>query len=214
MALRAADAMESKLVIAAVVLACAALALGALVAQRPPARLDVEAGALRGGAVPLALFFTALGRWPVLLGLGVLAFGVTMSLRTGTSAVVILYAAQVVSQAANALIKLLFHRTRPDAWLHIKETDLSYPSGHAVTATVFFLGFALLAWHSPLPRPVAAALCAVLVICAAGIPWSRLALGAHYLSDVAGGLLLGAAFLCAALAAIIRFAPAAAPVGG
>jgi membrane-associated phospholipid phosphatase len=208
--LRGADAVEGRLLIAAVVLAVAALALGALVAPRPPMRLDTAAGALfRGEAVPLALFFTALGRWPVLLGLGVVAFGVAMSLRAGTSAVVILYAAQVLSQAANALIKLLFHRARPDAWLHIKETDLSFPSGHAVTAMVFFLGFALLAWHSPLPRPVAGALCAVLLVCVIGIPWSRLALSAHYLTDVVAGLLLGGAFLCAALATILRFAPAA-----
>ncbi|HYW54465.1 MAG TPA: phosphatase PAP2 family protein [Dongiaceae bacterium] len=201
--------MENRLLIAAVMLFLAALALGALVAHRPPSRIDVEAGALRGGAVPLALFFTALGRWPVLLGLGVVAFGVTMTLRAGTSAVVILYGAQVISQAANALVKLLFHRARPDVWLRIRETDLSYPSGHAVTALVFFVGLALLAWHSPLPRPVAGAVCAVLLICAAGIPWSRLALGAHYATDVVGGLLLGAGFLCAALAAILHFAPAA-----
>ncbi len=55
---------------------------------------------------------------------------------------------------------------------------------------------------------VAVPVVAVLLVCAVGIPWSRLALGAHYLTDVAGGLLLGAAFLCAALAVILRFAPA------
>jgi undecaprenyl-diphosphatase len=99
---------------------------------------------------------------------------------------------------------LLFHRSRPDAWLGIQERDLSYPSGHAVTAMVFFLGFALLAWYAPLPRPVATAIVVMLGICVVGIPWSRLALSAHYLTDVMGGLLLGTAFLCAALAVIVR----------
>jgi undecaprenyl-diphosphatase len=201
--------VETRLLLAAFVLALAAVALGALVANRPPPRIDVAAGnALRGTAVPLALFFTGLGRWPVLLGLGVLAFGVAMTLRTGLSAVVILYGAQVASQAANALVKLAFQRARPDTWLVIKETDLSFPSGHASTAVVFFLGFALLAWYSPLPRAVALPVVAVLLACAIGIPWSRLALGAHYLTDVIGGLLLGGAFLCVAWAVILRFASA------
>ncbi|MEA2719280.1 MAG: undecaprenyl-diphosphatase [Candidatus Eremiobacteraeota bacterium] len=200
--------METRLLLAAFVLALAALALGAHVAQRPPPRIDLAAGVLRGTALPLAVFFTGLGRWPVLLGLGVLAFGIGMTLRTGLSAVVVLYGAQVASQAATALVKLAFHRMRPDTWLIIKETDLSYPSGHAVTAVVFFLGFVLLAWHAPLPRPVVLPVVAVLCVCAVGIPWSRLALGAHYLTDVAGGLLLGGAFLCTACAVILRFASA------
>jgi membrane-associated phospholipid phosphatase len=211
--LRTADPVETKLWIAAALFALAALAVGALVAHRPPGRIDVAGGdALRGGAVPLALFFTALGRWPVLLGLGVVAFGIAMTLRAGTSAVVIVYAAQVLSQAVNALLKLWFHRVRQTTWLGIHETDLSFPSGHAVTAMVFFAGFAVLAWHAPLPRPLSAALTAALLVCAFGIPWSRLALGAHYVTDVLGGLLLGAGFLCAALALIVRFAPVAATI--
>ena len=208
--MRVADPLETKLWIASAVSVAAALVLGALVAHRPPTRIDVAGGeALRGGALPLALFFTALGRWPVLLVLGVVAFGIAMSLRAGTSAVVILYGAQVLSQAANALLKLAFHRARQTSWLRIQETDLSFPSGHAVTAMVFFAGFAVLVWHAPLPRAVTAPVTAALLVCALAIPWSRLALGAHYVTDVAGGLLLGGGFLCAALALIVRFAPVA-----
>ena len=200
-----ANALELRLWIVALVCAAAVFVLGALVANRPPTAVDVAAGSLRGTAVPLALFFTALGRWPVLLGLGVVAAGTAVALRTGLTAVGILYAAQIASQGANAAVKLLFHRHRPDAWLRIHETDLSYPSGHAVTAVVFFVGFAILAWHAPLPRPVAGALAAALLVCAVGIPWSRLALAAHYFTDVVGGLLFGTAFLCAALALILRY---------
>lgn len=202
--MRAANALELRLLVTAAVCVVLMFALGAFVSSRTPTRIDVEATALRGTAVPLALFFTGLGRWPVLLGIAVAAGALAATVRTGIVPVAIVFATQVVSQGANAGLKLLFHRTRPDAWLGIHEKDLSYPSGHAVTAVVFFVGFALLAWHSPLPRPVAAALAAVLIVCAAGVPWSRIALSAHYLTDVAGGLLLGTAFLCVALIAIAR----------
>jgi membrane-associated phospholipid phosphatase len=200
-----ASALELRLWIVALVCVALVFALGALVAHRPPTAVDVAAGSLRGHAVPPALFFTGLGRWPVLLGLSVVAAAAAAALRTGLTAVAILYATQILSQGANAGVKLLFHRARPDAWLRIHETDLSYPSGHAVTAAVFFVGFALLAWLAPLPRPVAGVITAVLLVCAAGIPWSRMALAAHYFTDVLGGLLLGTAFACAAFAVILRY---------
>jgi len=200
-----ADSLELRLCIVALVCVVAMFVLGALVAQRPPGEIDIAAGSLRETAVSLALFFTALGRWPVLLALGVAAAGTAVALRTGLTAVAILYATQILSQGTNAAIKLMFHRARPDAWLHIHETDLSFPSGHAVTAVVFFVGFAIVAWHAPLPRPLATAIAAALLACAVGIPWSRLALAAHYMTDVIGGLLLGTAFLCVAFALILRY---------
>ncbi|HEV3085849.1 MAG TPA: phosphatase PAP2 family protein [Candidatus Elarobacter sp.] len=209
--LRTASALELRLWVAALLCLCASIALGLYVSQRTPARIDVDAVALRGTAVDAALFFTALGRWPVLLGLGLAATAIAYKLRTGLTAVAIVYVTQILSQGASTLLKLGLHRTRPDGWLMIRETDFSYPSGHAATAVVFFVGFAILAWHAPFPRPAAAAISAVLLVCAIGIPWSRLALGAHYLTDVIGGLLLGAAFLCAALALIVHVhSPAAA----
>lgn len=207
--MRAANVLEMRLLIAAVLCACAALALGAFVSSRTPTRIDVEATALRGTAVPLALFFTSLGRWPALLGLAVVAAAGAVATRSNVLVVAILYLTQIVSQGANTLLKLLFHRPRPDAWLSIQESDLSYPSGHAVTTVVFFVGLAILVWHAPLPRPLAVVVVALLAVCAVGIPWSRIALSAHYLTDVFGGLLIGAAFLCLALIAILRTAATA-----
>jgi membrane-associated phospholipid phosphatase len=200
-----ASALELRLWIVALVCVGLVFALGVLVAHRPPTAVDVAAGALRGHAVPLALFFTGLGRWPVLLGLSIVAAVTAVALRTGLTAVAILYAAQILSQGANAGVKLLFRRARPDAWLRIHETDLSYPSGHAVTTVVFFVAFAVLVWHAPLPRPAAGAIIAALLVCAVGIPWSRMALAAHYFTDVLGGLLLGTAFACAAFAVVLRY---------
>ena len=71
------------------------------------------------------------------------------------------------------------------------------PKEEATTAVVFFVGWALVTASSALWLDEKAAVTALLVVWAMGIAWSRLALGAHYLSDVAGGLLFGAGWLCA-----------------
>jgi undecaprenyl-diphosphatase len=194
----------ARLVAAAALFLCATIALGAAVAHRPPGPLDVAATALRGHAVSLALFFTSLGRWWMLLPIAVVAFGVGMSARANLIPLTILFGAQAASQAATTLLKLVFRRIRPEGYIGSLESDLSFPSGHSVSAIVFFAGFAILAWHAPFPRPFTAAATIVLAICAAGIPWSRLALGAHYATDVIGGLFFGAAWLSAALALMLR----------
>ena len=201
--------MTARLTVVAVVLALATLVLGYLITHRPPASIDLAAVALRGQATSAALFFTSLGRWWMLLPIAVIAFGVAMSLRANLVPLVIVLGTQAASQAATALVKSGFHRVRPGGFIGDPESDLSFPSGHSVTALVFFAGLAILAWHSPLPRPVAVAAVVVLGICVVGIPWSRLALGAHYATDVIGGLLFGGAWLCAAIALMMRFATTA-----
>jgi membrane-associated phospholipid phosphatase len=193
-----------RLLVTALVLAAATVALGFSVAQRPPTALDTAAVALRGWGVPVAEFFTSLGRWWMLLPIGVVAFGIAMTLRANLVPLVVVFCAQAASQAATALLKLGFQRTRPTGIIGPPDADLSFPSGHSVTAMVFFAGLAVLAWHAPVARPLALAATAVLALCVVGLPWSRPALGAHYATDVIGGLLFGGAWLCVALAVMTR----------
>jgi undecaprenyl-diphosphatase len=141
----------------------------------------------------------------VLLALAIAAALAALVVHHGLVAVGIIIAAQVLSQAAVMLLKHAFRRARPDHWLHIRERDLSYPSGHAVSAVVFFAGLAVLAWGAALPHALAMTIAFGLACCAAGIPWSRLALGAHFPTDILGGLLFGTAVLCIALAAIAAY---------
>jgi undecaprenyl-diphosphatase len=98
-------------------------------------------------------------------------------------------------------VKLLVHRPRPvfaDPVAHA--FGKSFPSGHAMSSTVIY-GALLLVFLPVLPRrsrPYAVTATVLLVL---AIGASRLALGVHFLSDVLGGIVLGLAWLSAAVAA-------------
>lgn len=108
----------------------------------------------------------------------------------GPRCAVALGGASLLSNLASSLMKLGFGRARPDVIDHLDhQTSFSYPSGHATSAAVVYL---LLAWLAP-PRwrPFAWALAAVMIILNG---FSRIMLGVHWASDIAGGTLLGTAF--------------------
>ncbi len=104
-----------------------------------------------------------------------------------------------VAGLGSLLLKILIHRARPSRELVTIfdfQTTGSFPSGHVVFYTVFF-GFVLLALVSTpkIPRRLRqflAGFCGFLILTV----WlSRIYLGAHWLSDVIGGYLLGGLFL-------------------
>jgi membrane-associated phospholipid phosphatase len=74
----------------------------------------------------------------------------------------------------------------------------SFPSGHVMTATIGY-GLILLVFLPPIARlsRALAFLGAFLFVCVIG--FARLALGVHFLSDVVGGFVLGAAWLSASV---------------
>jgi membrane-associated phospholipid phosphatase len=200
------ESVELRWWIAALLFFVAFAILGSYVSSRVPGRLDVQALELRGEALPLAAFFTLLGFWYVVSLLSLAALAFAFAVRADVKIVAAIVGSQLASQAIVMVLKAVFHRPRPDNLLIFKEPDTSFPSGHSVTAIVFYLALAfVLARSDVLPRPLAPALAAVLALCVAGLPWSRLSLGAHYLSDVCGGLLFGAGWLCVMVALAYRF---------
>ena len=89
----------------------------------------------------------------------------------------------------------------------------SFPSGHAFTSTAMY-GALLLVFLPAIPkrfRPWAFAAYATLV---AAIAFSRLALGVHFVSDVVGGIVLGAAWLVARDGGVQHLADGARPEAG
>lgn len=97
------------------------------------------------------------------------------------------------TELVNVLLKLAFHRPRPQvAFVHLD--TYSFPSGHAMISTATAIVFAALAWRAGRRAAITTATAAAI----AAVGFSRLYLGAHYLSDVLAGIAGG--LTCAALA--------------
>lgn len=199
--------IEAGLFLAALLLVSAVLALGPAVSRPIPNRFDARAAAaLRGVAPHLALLFTRSGRAWTLTALSTTAFVAFVVTKSNLFIPLLMIASQLLSQSVAEFLKRFFHRERPaQLLLHRSDIGFSYPSGHAVTAVVFFGGWALVALHSPLPHGLCILLFALLLIWSIGVIWSRLALGAHYATDVLGGFMLGSAWVCTLLAFVVGF---------
>ncbi|MFL6700046.1 MAG: phosphatase PAP2 family protein [Vitreoscilla sp.] len=90
----------------------------------------------------------------------------------------------------NVLVKMAFHRVRPD-WAVVElPRSYSFPSGHSAQATVLYGTLALEATVRKMRRlRLALALLAVAMV--ALVATSRIVLGVHFLSDCIGGVVEG-----------------------
>lgn len=165
--------------------------LGLAVSHAPPAGLDVAGGALAGQAQHLALLFTRSCLWYVMAAYGLAGLAVAAVSRAWRGRIFFSIAVALVTWRASDALKDLFRRPRPAYWRLLHETSYSYSSGHAMFATVVFGLWAWFIWNSDLPRRVRITVAPALAAWALGVIWSRLALGAHYVSDLVGGVLLG-----------------------
>ncbi len=118
-----------------------------------------------------------------------------------------LAAAVVIAQAVAAAIKIALHTPRPIPELYEGWSAFSFPSGHAtVNAVVYgFLAVMTMRGNEPILRSAIAAVCTLLV---GLIALSRLYLGAHWFTDVAGGLGFGIAWVGLLGIAYVRHRPA------
>jgi undecaprenyl-diphosphatase len=105
------------------------------------------------------------------------------------------------SALLNNVVKVAVNRARPVLANPVAHAaGKSFPSGHAQSAIVAY-AVLLLLFLPMLRRPWRWPAIAVAVLMVLAIGFSRIALGVHYVSDVVGGYLLGAAWVVAMTAA-------------
>lgn len=138
-------------------------------------------------------------RWAICTALG---FGILLLARRRFYWVAALWLSVFGGMALNLLLKSVFHRARPsfeDPVLSL--TGYSFPSGHTMAATVLYtvIGTYLIVHSERFSTRVLVGLAAVFLIVVVG--FSRIYLGAHYLTDVLGAMAEGLAWssLCLSL---------------
>jgi membrane-associated phospholipid phosphatase len=109
-----------------------------------------------------------------------------------------------VAGAISTLTKMIVGAHRPARAVQlVVETDPSFPSGH-VTGTLALLGALGVVIGHHRGRAVAAAVIALVAAATAAVALTRLYLGVHWVTDIVGGLLLGAAAVVGAYVAYRR----------
>lgn len=178
-------------------LALAFLLLGYAVAAGHTAGIDLRVGRMLGLSVDASpSWLIALMQGISWIGGGLPRWGIVVLLCAlvwhwcGPRCAIALGGASLLANLASSLLKRAFGIARPDIVPHLDhQTSFSFPSGHATSAAVVYL---LLAWLAPPRWRSAAWALALAMILLNGV--SRMMLGVHWISDIAGGTLLGTAF--------------------
>lgn len=128
---------------------------------------------------------------------------------------ILLFVATLGGVILNNLLKLGFERPRPEVipWA-TTATFYSFPSGHAMSATIVYSTVAYLAGRLQRTRAARISIAAIAAIVIFIVCLSRLYLGVHYPSDVLAGIVIGlawAGFCMATLEAIQLYARRNAP---
>lgn len=178
---------------AAAVVAFAAIAEDVVEGETTPFDNAIRAWALAHRAAPLDVVFTALTWLGSPLVLGVLAglVALVMWWRLGGRVAAAGVMSPVVALALIVVLKLLFHRPRPEGALRFAHLGYGFPSGHATGTMAVAVTLAYVLARERIAPARAAVMAAVVFSLLVG--WSRLYLDVHWATDVIGGWAIGLA---------------------
>ncbi|MFI5693754.1 phosphatase PAP2 family protein [Kribbella sp. NPDC051586] len=146
----------------------------------------------------VAQTITFIGSVPVLTALTIVAATMLRILTRRWRPAIIITVGMAGAASLTYILKILIGRHRPDSSLVIGTVDhgFSFPSGHTLSSTVFFLLLAALLWYSNSSRKIkiAGAIAAAALSIAMGL--SRVYLGYHWATDVLAGWTVALTWLC------------------
>lgn len=167
-----------------------------VISHRGPASISVARAVTWGGITKIAL--------PALIAVGAAAPGGRPGIRRRLTSGVLLSCVAGAGVFTETQINALVGRHRPPVadWAGAAGGP-SFPSGHTTVATLFALSCAwTLAARVPAGWP-RRALWAGAAVYAAAVGWSRVWLGVHWPTDVAGAWLLGVAWSAGSVAVVL-----------
>ena len=165
--------------------------------QRPAsATIDAFAGVISqiGADYPSTVVLT-------IVGVGLLTF-------LGRRDLALFLGIAAALRAIGPVLKVLIGSPRPsvEAVAIVAQADgLGFPSGHAMGAALFYGAIAIIVPQVVASRTVARGIQVFAIAMMALIALSRVRLGVHWPSDVAGGLLFGLAAVCLLQAALLAW---------
>jgi undecaprenyl-diphosphatase len=200
----------------------AAWALGGLtwyvVSHKQSAQLDAHVTAWvvahrTGWLTSIMRVATWLGSAAVIIPLGLIVGGWFVRWRHQWRPLILLAAAVIGAVALYDAVKLLVGRPRPPQTIWIGHfSAAAFPSGHATQTVAFYSVLAIILGAGRSPR-VKLALWSAAAFVALVVGFSRIYLGAHWLTDVLGGYALGA-FWAAVVMSVMLVASARAASAG
>lgn len=101
--------------------------------------------------------------------------------------------ASIIQASLNRVIKAIVRRPRPNVDVFIRESNFSFPSGHAMAITCLYGLLIYYLYKSEIRyRKLLIVICVLIIVL---VSLSRVYLGVHYFSDIIGGILLSSSLV-------------------
>ncbi len=154
------------------------------------------------GGIEAARFMTTFGSVSF-LAVAFIVVTAIFALRKSWDRLLVFSSAVIGGSLLNIILKHFYHRQRPvfeNPFVTLG--SYGFPSGHAMGSTIFYGALVLILWSTNWPRwaKVASTLSALALVLTIG--FTRIYLGAHYLTDVLAAFAAGAVWVALCWSAV------------